>query len=70
MLCAFVQGIRYPQIKATFCGHGLPIDYYSEQNTVQVTFQSNSAMSGKGFKLRYAFEGTLIQSLTICHNFS
>jgi hypothetical protein len=60
-----VQGVRNPQIKATFCGHGLPIDYYSGQNAVLVTFQSNLAMSGKGFKLRYVFEGNLIQPLTI-----
>jgi hypothetical protein len=64
ILCIFAQGTRYPQIKATFCGHGQPIDYYSEQNTVRVTFQSNSAVGGKGFKLRYAFEGTFVQSLT------
>jgi hypothetical protein len=65
MLCTFVQGVRNPQIKATFCGRGLPIDYYSGQNAVLVTFQSNLAMSGKGFKLRYVFEGNLIQPLTI-----
>jgi hypothetical protein len=49
-----------PQIKATFCGRGLPMDYYSSYKDVKVTFQSNSAMEGKGFKLRYAFEGTLV----------
>jgi hypothetical protein len=54
------QGTRYPQTKATFCGRGLPIDYYSDFNNVQVTFQSNSVMAGKGFKLRYSFEGILV----------
>ncbi|KDR15337.1 Cubilin [Zootermopsis nevadensis] len=52
-----LQGTHYPLTKATFCGHGLPIDYYSEQNTVQLSFQSNSGVEGKGFKLRYAFQG-------------
>jgi hypothetical protein len=64
ILFIFFQGTRYPQIKATFCGRGQPIDYYSEQNTVQVTFQSNSVVGGKGFKLRYALEGTFVQFLS------
>ena len=62
------QGIYRPQIKATFCGRGLPIDYYSGDNNVQVTFQSNAEMAGKGFKLRYSFEGILVWFLT-CYQY-
>jgi hypothetical protein len=59
------QGIRIPQIKATFCGNGgLPMDYYSGYSNVQVTFQSNAAVAGKGFKLRYSLEGILVLFLT------
>jgi len=59
VLC-ICQGTFRPQIKAKFCGRGQPIDYYSGSNYVQVTFQSNAAMAGKGFKLRYSFEGILV----------
>jgi hypothetical protein len=45
---------------ATFCGRGLPIDYYSGENNVQVIFQSNAEIAGKGFKLRYGFEGIFV----------
>jgi hypothetical protein len=60
----YFQGMRRPQIKATFCGNGLPMDYYSGDRNVQVTFQSNAAVAGKGFKLRYSFEGILVLFLT------
>jgi hypothetical protein len=32
-----------------------------------VTFQSNAEMAGKGFKLRYSFEGILVWFLTCYH---
>jgi hypothetical protein len=69
ILCVFVQGIRYPLVKSTFCGRGLPLDYYSETNNVLVTFQSNSAVGGKGFKLRYAVQGAFVQSVISVYYF-
>ncbi|KAG8232962.1 hypothetical protein J437_LFUL018813, partial [Ladona fulva] len=48
---------RAPMQKFKFCGVGHPSDYYSASNKVEVSFVTNSAISKRGFKLSYQFEG-------------
>ncbi|KAF4524800.1 hypothetical protein B566_EDAN010175 [Ephemera danica] len=43
--------------KSTFCGVGKQMEFYSLTNEVQIAFKSNSAVSGKGFKLEYRYIG-------------
>ncbi|XP_069688891.1 cubilin [Periplaneta americana] len=57
MYQSFYSGTRYPLTKSTFCGRGLPLDFYSDRNAVQMIFSSNGAVTSKGFKIRYAFAG-------------
>nr|CAD7425032.1 unnamed protein product [Timema monikensis] len=55
--CLPLQGSRQPSGKGTFCGHGEPLDYYSNSANVQIVFVSNFNVTARGFKIQYGLQG-------------
>nr|CAD7575819.1 unnamed protein product [Timema californicum] len=62
VIISFIQwqqckGSRQPAGKGTFCGHGEPLDYYSDSANVQIVFVSNFNVTARGFKIQYGLQG-------------
>ncbi|CAG2059458.1 unnamed protein product, partial [Timema podura] len=55
--CLPLQGFRQPTGKGTFCGHGEPLDYYSNSANVEIVFVSNFNVTARGFKIQYGLQG-------------
>nr|CAD7602777.1 unnamed protein product [Timema genevievae] len=55
--CRELRGFRQPTGKGTFCGHGEPLDYYSNSANVEIVFISNFNVTARGFKIQYGLQG-------------